>query len=142
MNIFRELVLKYNELLEELCIQYGVDYVNTENIGKEFNKSSNNFHITSEGHDALANYILSKIYDKKILGLSVDNNKEFSKIIITNKGPKELEMEYSKKFEQICLEAIEEKNEYMSKRLFALANERSREATIMGLVDKKCSRKK
>ena len=142
MNIFRELVLKYNELLEELCIQYGIDYVNTENIGKEFNKSSNNFHITSEGHNALANYILSKIYDKKILGSTNNRDREFSKIIITNKGPKEMELEYSKLFEQKCLEVIEETDEYVKKRLTDIANERSRESAIMQLVDKKSSRKK
>lgn len=76
MNIFSDLVLKYNELLEDLCDQYGVDYVDTENIGKEFNKSSNNFHITSEGHNALANYILSKIYAKKILDSDNYNNRK------------------------------------------------------------------
>ena len=142
MNIFRELVLKYNELLEELCIQYGVNYVNTENIGKEFNKSSNNFHITSEGHNALANYILSKIYEKKILGSSDNRDREFSKFIITNKGPKDIALEYSKLFEQKCLEVIKQTDEYVKMRLTYIANERSRESAIMQLVDKKSSRKK
>lgn len=142
MNIFRELILKYNQLLEELCVEYGVDYVDTENIGKVFNKSSNNFHITSEGHNALANYILSKIYDKKIVSAKNNSDKKNSKFIITNKGPKEVEIEYSKYFEQKCLEAIKEKDEYVKKRLVDIANERSREADIMRLVDKNSSRKK
>ena len=51
-------------------------------------------------------------------------------------------MEYSKLFEQKCLEVIKQTDEYVKMRLTYIANERSRESAIMQLVDKKSSRKK
>ena len=52
-----------------------------------------------------------------------------------------MELKYSKLFEQKCLDALYETDEYVKKRLIAIANERSRESEIMQLVDKKSTRK-
>lgn len=66
MNILKELVLKYNELLEEICKAYHITFIDTENIGKDYLQSDANFHISNKGHNMLALYILTKMYEKKI----------------------------------------------------------------------------
>lgn len=141
MNIFRELILEYNDLLTNLCNEYGVDFVDTENIGKKYNKSSSNFHITSEGHNVLASYILSKIYDKKILNNETNKTIEVPKLVITNGGPLEYSHEYFKKLEELYKKVLLEENEYVRKRLLAMAEERARETSIMDSVHQKSSRK-
>lgn len=63
MDIFREFILKYNDELRALCERYGITYVDTERFGND--TSDNNFHISSAGHDILANHILALIYENK-----------------------------------------------------------------------------
>lgn len=58
MNIFRELVIAYNEALSTLCKQYGITFVDTEKFEKRYNHSENNFHISTTVHNTLSNYIL------------------------------------------------------------------------------------
>ena len=65
MNIFRELIIRYNEALGSLCKEYAVDYVDTEFIGREYSKSSIDFHGSPEGYKVLADYILLILYEKK-----------------------------------------------------------------------------
>lgn len=65
MNIFRDLVIAYNEELQKLCKQYGAMFIDTENVGRQYNTSEVNFHISSAGHNALANYILGCMYHNK-----------------------------------------------------------------------------
>ena len=88
MNIFRELIVAYNEKLSELCKQYNITYINTENVGKTYNSSENNFHVSTSGHYALANYILEYIYKNKVNNNNVNNVNNVNKNIIelTNKG--------------------------------------------------------
>lgn len=86
MNIFKELIIKYNEALENLCKAYQITFIDTENVGNSYNNSQINFHVSTKGHNALANYILIKMHENKILAL---NNKEklSSDIFeISNKG--------------------------------------------------------
>lgn len=66
MNVFRDLVCEYNERLESLCKMYHITFINTEAIGKKYNQSEINFHVSAQGHNALANYILEKMYERKI----------------------------------------------------------------------------
>jgi len=66
MNLFRDLVLAYNEKLQGLCNGYHITYINTELIGKEFSNSEANFHISNKGHNRLANHILGYMYENKI----------------------------------------------------------------------------
>jgi len=66
MNIFRDLVIQYNKELYNLCNKYRITFINTEEIGKNYNKSKVNFHVTTAGHNALAMYILDCIYENKI----------------------------------------------------------------------------
>ena len=85
MNIFRDLVIAYNEELMNLCKQYGITFVNTEEVGKKYNKSENNFHISSAGHNALANYILGYIYHN-IVSNNKNNYISNDRYEITNNG--------------------------------------------------------
>ena len=41
---------------------FNLSIKNTENIGKNYNNSENNFHISTSGHNTLADYILNNIY--------------------------------------------------------------------------------
>lgn len=65
MEIFNITINLYNEFLKELCKKYNITYVNTESIGRENNKSKLNFHVTTEGHNILANKIIELLYNKK-----------------------------------------------------------------------------
>lgn len=66
MGVFRDLVSVYNEKLEYLCRRYNISFINTDCIGKKYNKSKENFRITTEGHNALADHILHNMYQRKI----------------------------------------------------------------------------
>lgn len=68
LKIFRDLISKYNEKFIELCDKYHITYINTEVIGQKYNTQDANFHITSAGHNSLANSILGHMYNKKIEG--------------------------------------------------------------------------
>ncbi len=68
LKIFRDLIGKYNEKFVELCEKYHITYINTEVIGQKYNTQNKNFHITSAGHNSLANSILGHMYNRKIVG--------------------------------------------------------------------------
>lgn len=91
MVIFRELIDKYNAMMEDLCKSYHVTFVNTNLIGQEFNNSNVNFHISRSGHHALANYILNSIYEKKIVNPILDDDSNALKTRVT--GAKSRQME-------------------------------------------------
>ena len=85
MKIFRDLAVAYNEELLSLCKQYGITFVNTEEIGNKYNNSDNNFHISTAGHYALTNCILGLLYYNKFEeNDSIDRN--INPIEINNKG--------------------------------------------------------
>lgn len=66
MEVFNDAIARYNEYLQELCAKYKLTYIDTEKGGKEYNKSNINFHVSTAGHNALANEIIDQLYDKKI----------------------------------------------------------------------------
>lgn len=66
MEVFNNAIEIYNEFLRELCKKYNVEYVDTEASVEEYGKSNINFHVTTKGHNALANQIIELLYDKKI----------------------------------------------------------------------------
>ena len=86
MKVFSDLVLAYNEELINLCKQYDITFVNTEEVGKKYNNSENNFHISTAGHNALANYILGYMYHKKFELSNLNKCQNITPIEITNKG--------------------------------------------------------
>ena len=87
MDIFRNLIIAYNEELENLCKKYEVTFIDTENIGKEYNNSKINFHISSQGHNVLAENILEHIYENKIVLNKQNTYKNIIPFEITNQGP-------------------------------------------------------
>ncbi len=133
MNIFRDLVIAYNEELLNLCKQYGITFVDTEEVGKKYNNSESNFHISTAGHNALANYILGYMYYNKF-ELNDSSKKEISNLIeITNKGSEGvielITSDYEKSYEE-AMKLVE----YSRARKLEIANEHKREIAIFQKV--------
>ncbi len=139
MNIFRDLVIAYNEELTHLCKQYGTTFIDTEEVGKKYNNSENNFHISTAGHNALANYILGYIYHNKFDAKNATERKNVSPIEITNMGAKGVMALTSYDYEQSCRKACELFG-YASKRELEIADEHKRESDIFKKVLIKKSR--
>lgn len=137
MNIFRELVIAYNEALSTLCKQYGITFVDTEKFGKKYNNSENNFHISTAGHNALANYILELMYQNKIL--SESKNLPMTYYEISNKGSEGIMDSLSYDYGQSWRKA-EELCGYPKERELAIAEEHKREIEIFEKVYQKRSR--
>lgn len=105
MEIFNNAIARYNEYLQELCVKYGLTYINTEKDGEKYNNSNINFHVSTAGHNALANEIIAKLYDKKILGakhINIDINNKFK---IQNHKILDLYVDLKKDLEKIKAES-------------------------------------
>ena len=137
MNIFRDLVIAYNEELTDLCKQYGITFVDTEEVGKKYNNSESNFHISTAGHNALANYILGYMYHNKFEANNSTERKNISQI--TNKGAQGVIESTSYDYEQSC-KIANELSGYASERELAIADEHRRETGIFQKVLTKKSR--
>ena len=134
LNIFRELIIAYNEELKNLCQKYGTTFIDTEKVGKTYNKSEVNFHITSAGHNALANYILNCIYENKenILKRSFRTNIPYE---FTNNASAGVMEDILTDYEKSIQKAISQKD-YFREREFEIAKEHEREAEIFQKVIK------
>ena len=139
MNIFRDLVIAYNEELMNLCVQYGITFVDTEEVGKKYNKSEANFHISTAGHNALANYILGYMYHNKFEANNSLERKSISPIEISNYGAEGVIESTLYDYEQSCNRA-DNLSGYASKRELAIAAEHKREKEIFQKVLVKKSR--
>lgn len=85
MQIFRDLIYKYNETLNEICKSYKINYIDTNQVASDHIYKENNFHIDSYGHKTLANYILLRMYQQKILFKKPIRNIKENQFIIDNK---------------------------------------------------------
>lgn len=133
MNIFRDLVIAYNEELTNLCKQYGITFVDTEEVGKKYNNNESNFHISTAGHNTLANYILGYMYHNKFeLNNSVER-KNIDPIEITNNGVQGVMELISLDYEQNCKKA-NELSGYARERELAIADEHKREIEVFQKV--------
>lgn len=133
MNIFRDLVIAYNEELINLCKQYGITFVDTEEVGKKYNNSESNFHISTAGHNALANYILGYMYHNKF-ELNSSAKKEISNSTeIANKGAEGVIESTTFDYEQSCKKAYELTG-YPREHELAVAAEHKRETEIFQKV--------
>lgn len=131
MNIFRELIIRYNIALEKLCKEYNITFIDTESIGKKFNKSKNNFHISSKGHNMIASSILSAMYENKILNKKEQQNrmyfyssKQFSEDNLQNMILKLAADMFNSQIKTISLEG------YAALREEQIADEHFREAKV------------
>lgn len=138
MNIFRDLVIAYNEELQNLCKQYDVTFVNTEEVGKKYNNSESNFHISTAGHNALANYILGYMYQNKIASPTQTNHKSNGIYEILNKGPEGVIESTQFDYNQTYNNAMKLSG-YPKERELAIADEHKRETEVFQKV---LSRKK
>ena len=133
LKIFKELVLKYNEELERISKEYQITFIDTEEVGKKYNQSSNNFHISSAGHNALANYILHCMYENKIKNQKQPSKKRTSIYEISNKGVQgvidSISLECNK-----SLEKSKKTTGYSRKRELAILKEHEREKEIFQKV--------
>lgn len=133
MNIFRDLVIAYNEELQGLCKKYRITFVNTEEIGKNYNKSNANFHITTAGHNALAEYILDCMYQNKF-GLCEQLDYVVDKVIdISDEGSagiiKATSIDYDVSYDKAM-----QLSGYARERELAIAAEHKRESEIFQKV--------
>lgn len=139
INIWQEMVMTYNEKLERLCKQYHVTFVDTEKIGKEYNRSENNFHISTAGHNALASHILECMYQNKIANKKTEMPSQHSTCEITNLGTygiiQDLEIDY-----QNSLQKAQKLFGRAQKRELEIAKEHKREKEIFEKVLKKRNR--
>ena len=133
MELFRDLIIAYNEELLNLCKQYGIAFVDTETIGKKYNTSNNNFHISSLGHVALANCLLDNMYNNKIETRKPVSRKIISPIKITNKAADGVLEDLLIDYEKSCLKA-EELSGCEKERQMEIAMEHKREIEIFQKV--------
>ncbi len=133
MDIFRYLVMAYNEELANLCNQYGITFVDTEEVGKKYNNSESNFHISTAGHNALANYLLGYMYYNKLEAHNFIGRENISSIEITNKGAQGVMESILCDYGQSCEKAAELSG-YPKERQEAITAEREREAKIFEKV--------
>lgn len=133
MNIFRDLVIAYNESLLDLCKQYGITFVDTEEVGKNYNNSENNFHISTAGHNVLANYILGYMYQNKIVSKKENNYVNKGIYEILNNGSNGIIESTLFDYEQSCKRAMELSG-YSKERELAIADEHKRETEVFQKV--------
>ena len=133
MDIFRDLVIAYNEELKKLCKDYCITFVDTEEVGKKYNNSEVNFHISTAGHNALANYILGYIYYNKFEERNTTKRKSITPIEVANRGAKGVMESSLFDYEQSCKKASELSG-YACEREMAIANEHIRETEIFQKV--------
>lgn len=135
MNIFRDLVIAYNEELLNLCKQYGITFIDTEEVGKKYNNSKINFHISTAGHNALANHILERMYQNKIvIGKKNTDTSTYNEISkLSGNGAKGMTISTSYDHIQSCQRAMQLSG-YPKERELAIAEEHRRETEIFQKV--------
>ena len=133
LAVFRDLIIAYNEELINLCKEYSITFIDTETIGKKYNTSSNNFHISSIGHVALANCLLDYMYNNKIETTKPNTRKSISPIKITNKGAEGVLEDLLIDYEESCIR-VDELSGYEEKRQIDIATEHKREIEIFQKV--------
>mgnify|MGYP006068484395 CR=1 FL=1 len=133
MNIFRDLVIAYNEELLSLCKQYGITFVDTEAIGKKYNNSKINFHISTAGHSALADHILNYMYQSKIVMNRPICFRKNDIYEVSNKHSLGV-IEATSSDYNICMERAENLSGYARDRELAIAAEHKREKEVFEKV--------
>ncbi len=133
MKLFKDLIFTYNNELINLCKQYNITFVDTEEVGQKFNNSQSNFHVSTAGHNALANYILGYMYHNKFELNNSYKRKTDSLIEITNKGAQGVIEATSYDYEQ-CFDRAMNLSEYSKERELAIAKEHERETEIFKKV--------
>lgn len=106
MGVFNSAIKKYNEFLKVLCEKYNIEYVDTETNANKNNRSNLNFHVTTEGHNALANQIIELLYDRKLYRNNESVLPELSAFSLGKHGLYELLIDLKKDFRNAIKEGI------------------------------------
>jgi len=140
MDLFKELIASYNEILKGICQKYHVTYINMERIGRKFNNSKTNFHISTTGHNKLANYILGHMYENKIANPTSRTFYSDKMHVVFDDGSKGMidSLEYD--CAQRLLESVT-LNGYDKERQLAIAREHDREVNVFKKVLHKTEKK-
>lgn len=133
MEFFIELVNAYNTALQNLCKQYDITFIDTEEVGKKYNNSESNFHVSTAGHNALANYILEHIYQNKIILQNNEKRKNESDFNFTDNGSEGIINYVNLDYEQ-SYNRMMELDGYAKERELAIANEHIREKEVFEKV--------
>jgi len=133
MEPFRELIMAYNEELKNLTHQYDMTYIDTEEVGQKYNESKSNFHITTAGHNALTNHILSQIYENKCTSNSQLKAPALVQTEISQMGAEGVLKDTLDAWFNVVAN-VAGMTGYEYKRQIAVANEYQRQADVMRKV--------
>lgn len=133
MNIFRDLIIAYNEELKKICDQYGAMFIDTQRIGSKCNNSENNFHISTSGHNALANCILISMYQNIIKEKDQSKVENITPCEITSEGVEGILLDLYYNYEK-CLNIASRSTGYERKRQLDIAAEHEREKEVFQKV--------
>lgn len=144
MDIFRDFIIRYNIELEKICSDYNITYINTERIGKKYNKSKLNFHVGAKGHNMVALEILKYMYIKKIVRTYTKSDILKDSSFIDNGGSKGVIKMINKDIkdsENRLVELLENSLDYTFKRESEIFMEHVNESSVMENVYQKIKRK-
>ena len=133
MRIFRDLIKRYNNKLERICVEHKAIYIDTNEIGEKYSRKKYSFHISTKGHRELSKILINNInyytkresenkvvssydYDNSgLIGILQDVNKIFIKNMTENPERetfrnREIEKEFLNEMEVLTYINKKEKN--------------------------------
>ncbi len=109
IDIFSNLVFKYNDRLDTLCKKYNITFINMKQIEDFYSKSGKAFHLNKNGITELTSEIVNLIYQKRCVfdeGINYNNNDNENSFEVTNLGLKGVISSIEKDYEKALNKAI------------------------------------
>ena len=154
-KVFRDFVIAYNDELQTLCKEYGTSYIDTIQVGKDYNNSNVNFHYSAGSQVALSDLIIDKMHENRFNG-EVVTRPVIPDTIIDNRSVDGIIDDLDEEYQDLTIKwfrslddtlesrkhpeiSIEERKmiEYVQKRVFDVREEKRREREIWQNVKKK-----
>jgi len=129
MNIFRDLIIAYNDALKTLCNQYGVTFIDVEELEHSCRINLVDFDLTS----VLANTIIRCMYENKIVSPAKKECQLEIPYEITNFGSKGIINCTSADYEK-SINSSSNLSGYRAERELEIAEDHKREARIFQKV--------
>ena len=148
LRAFRDFIISYNEELKTLCKEYGTSYIDTVQVGKEYNNSNVNFHYSAGSQIALSDLILEKMHENRFNG-EVVTRPEIPETVIDNRSIDGIIEDLNNEYNKLTIEGLEyaddillgrtsanidpveiEMEEYAGQRVIAVRAEKDREREI------------
>ena len=133
MDVFRDLICRYNERLIMLCNKYNITFIDTETIGKKYANKEIGFHISGAGHNVLANTILGYMYKRKFESNIKNLDINFEKLELMNKGAKGI-IELCRYDYEECIINAQNEMGFGQQRQIQIATEHRREQEVFEKV--------